>query len=174
MELYNTFNEADHLVRNIDKSKFEHLHTWDLGWELLQTIDIATDKGKSEIDLSRRLSPGQKALYFFWYLDAEVDDGEFIAFYEAGYVKYIPPIKEGLKLIGDWHMLDLVEAVHDEYLLHEKELKEKGKLNNWDLLDEQLYKFDAFDERYAELREQTMQLLEDYIRKNVNEFVKLT
>jgi uncharacterized protein YwqG len=33
---------------------------------------------------SKRLSPGQKALFFIWYLDAEVTNGGFIQFYWNG------------------------------------------------------------------------------------------
>ncbi len=174
METYSTFDESKHLIRNLDTKKFETLHDWALGWELLKTIDIATDQNKSEIELSKRLSPGQKALYFFWYLDAEVNEGEFLEFYESGYNKYIAPIKEGLKLIDDLEMLTLVTEADQEYALHEKDLKENSKAGNWDLLDERLLKFDEYDDRYADLRDQTMKKLEHYIRSNPQEFVKLT
>ncbi|MDR3681096.1 MAG: DUF4375 domain-containing protein [Flavipsychrobacter sp.] len=174
METYSTFDESKHLIRNFDTKKFESLRDWALGWELLKTIDIATDQNKSEIELSKRLSPGQKALYFFWYLDAEVNEGEFLEFYESGYHKYIAPIKEGLKLIDDQEMLDLVTEADQEYSLHEKDFKKNNKAGNWDLLDERLLKFDEFDNRYADLRDQTMKRIERYIRSNPNEFVKLT
>ena len=105
MELYNTFDEANHLQPVFDKAKFSTLHGWDFGWAILEPINIA--KGdEDEIELSRRFSPGQKALYFIWYLDAEVTNGGFIQFYWNDYRKYISPILQGLKLIGDTSMFD--------------------------------------------------------------------
>jgi hypothetical protein len=173
METYSTFDSSKHLLRTFEARKFNKNHMWDLGWELLKTIDVATDQNKAEIELSTRLSPGQKALYFFWYLDAEVAEGEFLEFYEHGYGKYIAPIKEGLKLIDEQDMLQLVTEADAQYTLHEKDFKEKHKAGSWDLLDEDLLKFDAFDERYNNLRDLTMKQLEKYIRTNPAEFVTL-
>jgi hypothetical protein len=75
MELYNSFDKDNHLQPVFDKAKFDTLHGWDFGWEILEPINIA--KGdEDEFQLSKRFSPGQKALYFIWYLDAQVTNGD--------------------------------------------------------------------------------------------------
>jgi hypothetical protein len=79
-ELYDIFEKENHLKPDFDKSEFEELDSWDFGWAILQPINLAADK-ESEKALSKRFSPGQKALYFFWYLDEEVTNGGFIQFY---------------------------------------------------------------------------------------------
>src|SRR6266498_4877430 len=71
MELYNTFEKSDHLQPVFEKTRFDTLHGWDFGWAILEPINIAKGK-EDEKRLAKRLSPGQKAFYFIWYLDAEV------------------------------------------------------------------------------------------------------
>ena len=79
IELYNTFESDNQLKPDFEKSTFDNLHSWDLGWAILRPINIAADKNQEKL-LSKRLSPGQKLLYFFWYLDAEVTNGGFLQF----------------------------------------------------------------------------------------------
>src|SRR5689334_9870885 len=85
MDTYQQFDSSIHLQPAIDKTRFDTTQGWDFGWMLLEPINIATDQENSEIELSKRLSKGQKALYFIWYLDAEVTNGGFIQFYWNGY-----------------------------------------------------------------------------------------
>ena len=118
-ELYSSFDKENHLQPSFDKVRFDTLHEWDLGWALLETINKAQDDSE-EIKLSKRLSPGQKALYFYWYLNDEVTNGGFIQFYWNDYRKYLSPIREGLKLVGDTAMLDLVEQADKEYLINKE------------------------------------------------------
>ncbi len=103
MELCNTFDTSNHLQPLIDKTKFDTSHGWDFAWAVLEPINFAKGKEDEKL-LSRRFSPGQKALYFFWHLDAEVANEGFIQFYRNNNRKYLPPIIDGLKLIGDTSM----------------------------------------------------------------------
>src|ERR1700693_4439336 len=98
--LYNIFDKENHLKPDFDKALFDSLHSWDFGWAILEPIDIASGDEHIKL-LSRRFSSGQKMIYFFWFLDAQVTDGGFIQFYFNGYHKYLLPIIDGLKLIND-------------------------------------------------------------------------
>ena len=172
MEAYNTFEKENHLTPFIEKEIFDKLHGWDFGWAILETINIPS-ANEDEIAFSKKLSPGQKALYFFWYLDAQVTNGGFIQFYWNEYDKYLMPIIDGLKLINDTDMLTLVEKANNEILTHNDyffEIKEKG---DPEPLYDNLYTFDTIDETYYSIHEHTMDLLEKYIRENHSEFVKL-
>jgi hypothetical protein len=95
MEIYNVFEKENHLQPIFEKERFDNLHGWEFGWEILSFINIAKSDD-NERELSKRFSPGQKALYFFWYLDAQVTNGGFIQFYTNGYRNYLPTIIEGL------------------------------------------------------------------------------
>jgi hypothetical protein len=103
-ELFNTFDQDNHLRPVFDKSLFETLHSWKFGYAILETINIAKSKEDENL-LSKRLSRGQKALYFIWYLDAQVTNGGFIQFYWNGYSRYLPAIICGLILVGDLAMI---------------------------------------------------------------------
>ena len=171
--MYNKFEVANHLRPDFKRSKFQSLNSWNLGWELLEPINIATDDEESELELSTCLSPGQKALYFIWYLDAQVTNGGFIQFYWNGYRKYLEPILEGLKLIGDTIMLDLVQKVDQEYLIHQNKFQEQQELDDLEPLYDQLPKFDEYDDVFYKHHDQTMALIEKYARTNTQEFVTL-
>jgi len=58
MESYSSFDKSNHLLPEFDKTKFDTLHGWDFGWKILEPINIAADQESSEIELSKRLSPG--------------------------------------------------------------------------------------------------------------------
>jgi hypothetical protein len=172
MEFYNIFEKENHLRPVISKSEFENLHGWDFGWTVLKGINIAPDE-ETEKELSKKFSPGQKALYFFWYLDAQVTNGGFIQFYWNGYRMYLPIIIEGLKLICDKELLDLIELADKEYSDNKEKFELQKKQDDWEPLYDQLTKFDKYDSVYYKIHNTTMELLEKYIRLNQDQFVIL-
>ncbi len=172
-DLWAEFDSNNHLQPEMKTVKFESLHLWDLGWELLEPLDIASSD-EHEIELSKRFSPGQKALYFFWYLDGQVTNGGFVQFYWNGYAKYLPAIYRGLGMIGDKVLIKLLDRVHN-YLVEQLPVFQKAiDTDDFEGAYELLPEFEDFDEEYYELHEQTMGLIEKYARSNPKEFVKLT
>jgi hypothetical protein len=153
----------------LKKNQFDKLSGWELGWFLLEPINKAKDD-QHEIELTRQFSRGQKALYFFWFLDGQVTNGGFIQFYWNGYDKYLPAIKEGLKLIGDTVMLELVDKAENEFLLNIKDFIKQRKLDDWEPLYDNLKKFDEYDTEYYDSHDKTMDLIEKYARENSHEF----
>ena len=169
-ELYNTFDKDNHLRPVFNKLAFDTLHSWDFGWAILEPLNIAPDKDK---EISKRLSPGQKVLYFFWYLDAEVTNGGFIQFYWNGYRQYLPPIIDGLKLIGDTELVVLITNADQEYLAHKDKFNSQREMDNWEPLYNDLKEFEKFDEYYYKIHDKTMELIEKYTRQNTSEFINL-
>lgn len=172
VEMFNTFDTLNHLKPRVDKMQFDSLHLWDFAWLLLEPINIAGTIDE-EKELSKRLSPGQKALYFFWYLDAQVTNGGFIQFYWNDYRGYLPAIKEGLKLIGDIELVDLIEKADKEFVQNEALFIEQQGKDGWEILYENLTQFDEFDDIYYSINENTMQLIESYARLHPDDFAEL-
>ena len=172
METYNVFDKENHFCPTITKVEFENLHSWDFGWAVLEGINTASGD-EAEKKLSKRLSPGQKALYFFWYLDAQVTNGGFIQFYWNGYRKYLTAITEGLRLIDDKELLNLLEMADKEYQSNKGKFDLQQTEGDSEPLYDQLTKFDEYDSLYYKTHHNTMELLEQYIRKNTDEFVIL-
>lgn len=170
--LYNTFDKENHLQPDFEKSEFDSLDSWDFGWAILQPINIAADK-ESEILLAERFSPGQKAIYFFWYLDGEVTNGGFIQFFWNDNQKYLVPILEGLKLIGDKKMLTLVEKAYSIYTTNKEKFELEDSQENFENLYNELTEFEDIDTIYYDIHEETMDLIEKYVRLNPSEFVNL-
>ena len=171
MELYNTFDKDNHLKPLFDKTKFDTLHGWNFGWAVLEPINIAEGKDDEKL-LAKKFSPGQKALYFVWYLDAEVTNGGFIQFYWNDNRKYLSPIIDGLKLIGDSSMLDLVDKADKEYLANKDKFILQRQKNDLEPLYDSLKNFDDYDSVYYATHDKTMELIEKYARQNPEEFVK--
>jgi len=172
MELYNVFDTDNHLQPVFDKTTFDTLHGWDFGWAILEPINIAKGKDDEKL-LATRFSPGQKALYFIWYLDAEVMNGGFIQFYWNDNRKYLPPITDGLNLIGDTAMINLVNKADHEYLKHKKQFIFQRQKDDWQPLYDTLKNFDEFDSIYYATHDRTMELIERYARQHPEAFVKL-
>ncbi|PKP50743.1 MAG: hypothetical protein CVT94_00960 [Bacteroidetes bacterium HGW-Bacteroidetes-11] len=171
-DLFNVFDLNNHLKPDFDKTRFDTLHGWDFGWAILEPINIAKSRDDDK-DLSKRFSPGQKALYFFWYLDEEVTNGGFIQYYWNGYRDYIPTIKNGLKLIGDSSVIGLIDKADKEYLANKDKFVLQRKMDDWEPLYNDLKKFDEYDQIYYKIHDQTMELIEKYIRLHPNDFVNL-
>jgi len=172
MEIYNIFDKENHLQPNFDKNKFDTLHGWEFGWEILEPINIA-DSSSEDQELSKRFSPGQKALYFFWYLDGEVTNGGFIQFYWNGYRHYLPTIMEGLKLIGDEELITLIDKADKEYLDNKGQFDLQKAKGNWEPLYTNLTNFETYDNEFYKIHNNTMALIEKYARSHLEEFVKL-
>jgi hypothetical protein len=171
-ESYSSFDMINHLKPDFDKVRFDTLHNWDLGWALLEPI--YKERGQEEeITFSKRLSPGQKALYFYWYLNDEVTNGGFIQFYWNGYRKYLPPIKDGLKLVGDTAIIDLIDQADKEYLANKSKFDQQKLKDDWEPLYDNLKKFDSLDNKFYKIQNNPMELLETYVRQHPDEFVNL-
>jgi hypothetical protein len=160
---------SNQLRPELNKTQFDTLKSWDLGWFLLEPINIAADLDE-EVEIAKRFSKGQKALYFFWFLDAEVTNGGFIQFYWNGRDMYLPPIIEGLKLIGDKELLDLVEKAEKEFGLHKEKFHEQREKDDWEPLYDNLKKFEEYNSIYYEIHDKTMALIEKYAREHPQEF----
>lgn len=169
---YTTFNKADHLKPRFSKETFNGLHDWDFGWEVLEPINITSDDD-DEVQLATRLSPGQKALYFFWYLDGQVTNGGFVQFYCNGYRKYLSPIIVGLNLIGDKELIHLLEKVEKQFIADESIFEAFWANDQAPPPYKKLEHFGIFDDEYFNVHDRTMSLIEDYTRKNADEFVEL-
>lgn len=171
MEAFTIFDKDNHLQPDFDKTEFETLYGWDFGWEILSTINIAESSDDDGV-LSRRFSPGQKALYFFWYLDAAVTNGGFVQFYWNDYQRYLPAIKNGLQLIGDIELLQLLQEANHKYLKNQHLFVLQKKEGDGEPLYSQEL-FDGYDNRYYQIHDNTMALIEKYARANPEEFVTL-
>jgi len=171
VELYNTFDKDNHLRPDFKKANFDTLHGTDFCWELLEPINIAKNDSH-EKKLVKRFSPGQKALYFIWYLDAEVTNGGFIQFFWNYDRQYIPPIIAGLELIGDTAMLTLVNKADAEFKKHKKEFDQHKKKDDMPSLYDKFKSFEKFDETYYSINDKMMELIEAYARKHSDEFGK--
>lgn len=166
------YNSEDQLRPGFSRKKFKELKDWDFVWEILEPINIATTQ-RSEIGLSKKLSKGQKTLYFFWYLDAEVDNGGFIQFYHNQTDHYLPSIIEGLEFLGDTKMLNLINKAEELYQQKKSLFQKATTMEAFSKLYEKIPEFSEFDEKYAKLHDKTISLIEKYIRENPKEFVTL-
>lgn len=160
---------SNQLKPKLNKVQFDTLNGWDFGWFLLEPLNIAKDVD-DEVELAKRLSKGQKALYFFWFLDAEVTNGGFIQFYWNGKDMYLPPIIDGLKLLGDTEMLKLIENAENEFIVNLDKFVEQKDKGDWEPLYANLKNFDAYDSTYYEIHGKTIVLIEKYAREHPDEF----
>jgi Domain of unknown function (DUF4375) len=167
---FSTFDNINHLQPLFDKKRFDTLHGWKFGWALLEPINIAKSRDEDK-ELAKRFSPGQKALYFIWYLDGQVTNGGFGQFYANDYREYLPPIIDGLRLIGDSLMIDLVNKADAIYFVNKKDFPDHPEGFNPPLIVEKTY-FDSYDSIYYTIHNNTMKLIEKYARQYPEEFIK--
>jgi hypothetical protein len=169
---WDRFDGSTHLKPEISRSEFETLKDWDFGWLLLEPIDKSQGE-EHEIELAKSFSPGQKALYFFWYLDGQVTNGGFVQFYYNGYDRFLPPIKQGLELIGDMAMLQLVTEADAYYWKNKAVFLKYESWSDYERLVNELPEFDGLDTEYYQLHDKTMGLIEQHARLHPEQFAEL-
>lgn len=169
---YWEFDQSKHFRPKLNTGDFFKLTDFDFGWFVLEPISEFIRDEKGELSKGNTLSYGQKALYYWWYVDAQVTNGGFTQFYYNGYGKYVPTIIKGLKYVGDDKMAELVNRSYELYLKENKRIKDarKGGLEAFSNLYKEIKDFDELDDEYYNLNEKTMKSIESYIRKNSNEF----
>lgn len=167
---YWEFDKQTHFRPKLNKGDFFKLTGFDFGWFVLEPISKFVKDRTHEIEKGKSLSYGQKALYYWWYIDGQVTNGGFIQFYYNGYGSYVPTIIKSLEYIGDKKMAELIQRAENIY---QKNKKLMDKAREKDLfgsgLYEKLEEMSALDDEYYELNDKTMTKIEKYIRKNPNE-----
>ncbi len=170
---YWEFDEQNHFKPKVNQGDFFRLSGSDFCWFILKPMSKFVGSHEHEIERTKKLSYAQKALYFWWYLDAQVTNGGFVQFYYNGYGDYIPIIIKSLEYIGDTEMAKLVKGA-DKIYQKRKRIFEKKKAQNESLFDGDLYEqlddLVDFDDDYFDLNEDTMLLIEKYCRQNPDEF----
>lgn len=167
---YWQFDKTKHYRPSLSKGEFFKLSGYDFGWYVLEPISKFVGGREHELEKGKCLSYGQKSLYYWWYLDAQVTNGGFVQFYYNGYAPYVQTIVKGLKHIGDKEMAALVEKADKIY---QKNKKVVVKAQQEDLFGGDLYdkldELSRLDDSYYEMNENTMSLIEAYVRNNPNE-----
>lgn len=171
IDQFTVFDREVHLQPLFDSVAFDSLHGWDLGWAILEPINL-TQSDEHEFEIAKQFSPGQKALYFFWYLDAQVTNGGFVQFFWNDYRRYVPTIIKGLVLVGDTEVERLVVEADSCYVRNVDLFTKCKAQDDWAPLYEELTQMDALDAKYYAAHDSTMALIEKYIRSNPFEFVR--
>ena len=168
---YWEFDKSQHYRPNLSTGDFFKLSDFDFGWFIIEPISEYIQDEKGELKKGNTLSYGQKALYYWWYVDTQVNNGGFTQFYFNDYGKYVPTIIKGLKHVGDDKMAELVNRSYELYLKENKRIKDarQGGLEGFSNLYKEIKDFDELDNEYYDLNEQTMKIIENYIRKNPKE-----
>lgn len=169
---YWEYDQAVHFQAKLNTAEYYTSSGFDFAWFVLEPMSEYIGDLKGELKKGKTLSYGQKALYYWWYVDAQVTNGGFTQFYFNDYGKYVPTIINAMKYIGDENMAELVNRSYEIYLKENKKIKDArlGGMEAFSNLYKEITDFDELDNEYYEINEVTMKNIENYIRKNPNEF----
>jgi antitoxin component YwqK of YwqJK toxin-antitoxin module len=167
---YWQFNEEKHFKPKLSKSEFYTLSGYDFCWYVLEPLTQFIESYDFEIERGKSLSYGQKALYYWWYLDGQVTNGGFAQFYSNGYGHYVPAIINGLEHVGDTAMAKLVKQAEKIYQKNKKYIDGNAENDAFGFdSDDKIDEISFFNEQYFDMNHQTMALIETYFRRNPNE-----
>ncbi len=170
---YWEFNPQLHYRPKLPIGDFFRLSGSDFCWFALEPISDYIGDTEKEIELGKHLSPAQKALYYWWYVDSQVMNGGFIQFFFNGYGHYVPTILKSLRYIGDNEMANLIEKASSIYHKNTKHF-EKAHENDADGFsalynNERLDELGDCDDDYYNINNNTMETIEKYFRSHPNE-----
>ena len=172
-EVFSRINSIDtgHFYSIVDKAQFDTLRGTDFTWIIFQPINdtLSYTPFDDRPAFIEKLSEKQKALFYIWELERAVYGSEFgfVNFY-WNYKSYYQETIKGLKLINDTAMINVLEGVNKVYLSNYKTINRK--LNS-DWKDVQKL-FKKYDKAFLDKHEETMKLLEGYVRRYTNDFAR--
>ena len=170
---YWEFDKSEHFRPQLNKGAFFKLRGFDFGWFIKEPISKYIEDEKGEPKKVKSLSYAQKALYYWWNLSEQVDNGGFDQYYFNESGKYIATIIKALKHIGDHKMAKLVTRSYEIYLKENEAYETYTKENDDFKKRLELYNtiedYDDLDSEFYNLSNQTMEKIENYIRMNPNE-----
>jgi len=170
-DVYSKTDLNNQVRPQISPVDYYRLSNMEFNWAILNPMSIAVRKYReaNNIDLAESvniISPEQKLLYFWWYLDGQVTNGGFRQFISNGYANYFQPILNGLKLLPDKKYYNLVEKVYVYFL------QQKAHVMN----ESPEYFSDSFlsdmDSEYFKIGEQLYKDVELFIRNNQTQFIQ--
>ncbi len=171
-DIYTSFNSKQHFRAKVDWDTVKQLNGEEFLWAVLEPMSLMVDSYEHEAERVQRLSPAQKALYFFWYLDAQVANGGFIEFYWNAFDFYLPSIETGQELMQYDKLLPIIDKAHHLYLQHEDDFDKCKEQDDIEWLYENIKGFDRIDEQYYDLTEELHGFIERFVRKNIDEFIE--
>ncbi len=127
---------------------------------------------RQDFDFLDDLTHGQQILLSFDYIQAQVGQGGFIQLLQNGYVALLPNLPEMLDEIDAEPMAQLIDDVLRVYVLNYEMLDKETTPEEFAKLYEEFKEFEILDERFAQLKPETIRLLLTYARKHIEEFVK--
>ncbi|TWV99947.1 DUF4375 domain-containing protein [Chitinophaga pinensis] len=158
-DLYNKTDPENQIRPEISPIDYYRLHNMDFNWAVLSPLSkmVAAYLEKKQQDLTEAIavtSPGQKLLFFWWYLDGQVTNGGFSQFIDNGYDKYFPAVLNGLKQLPNKKYYELVEKVYFLYLKGKSDTVNKNNIP------------------YFKINAQLYKDLEAFIREHQEQFIK--
>ena len=171
------FSKADlfdtsHFYSIVDRIQFDTLRGSDFTWIIFQPINdtLSHTPFDDRPAFIEKLSGKQKALFYIWEFERAVYGGElgFVNFY-YNYKSYYQETIKGLKIINDTAMINVLEGVNKVYLSNKRIINRKLKNGDWKYI-QKLFK--KYDKAFIDKHNQTMNLLEDFVRRYSDNFVR--
>lgn len=145
--------------------------------KLLQTIfdniETVFDDGEIyTVERIKNLSPGKKAIFSIWILEAEVNNGGFNQFYYNSSGNFSELAFEGLILIGATSTADILQRANTIYKNIEEDLRnnDDGTIESFSESYEN-NPLNAFDDEFYNNEEKLLEIQINYIRENINQFI---
>lgn len=176
-DLYSNLDLKYQIRPEVSPIDYYRLHEMDFNWIILDPMSgmVSEYAEKTQANLPESIkviSPEQKLLYFWWYLDGQVTNGGFSQFIYNGYDTYFPTILNGLKLLPDKKYYELVEKVYLYYLKQGMDFIDRSKIDYFkDKFYDNKFLSDASSE-YFRINDQLYKDVETFIRDNQNQFIQ--
>lgn len=128
---------------------------------------------RKDFDFLDDLSEGQQLMLSYDYVRMQVLQGGFIQLIENGYIGLLPDMPEWLNKIGAPEMAKIIDDVLKVYVLNKDILGKTKTVEDFALLYEELKEFEAIDESFRQLNDDTNRKILNYAIAHIDEFAKL-
>ena len=129
---------------------------------------------RQSFDFLDDLSEGQQLLLSYDYVRNQVRQGGFIQLIQNGYIPLLPAMPETLLAMRAPEMAKLIDDVLRVYVLNHEALGADTTPEQFAKLYDEFKEFEALDERFTELDEDTITAIVHYAKDHLEEFINLT
>jgi hypothetical protein len=140
-------------------------------------IDAYLDVTQNKLDATTMplLNGWQHSLLAYHYFRGEVLQGGFIQLIQNGYGSYIfkNPFAKSLKIFGADELSKIVYKAKEFYDKHQKDLERETSDEEFHAMYEQYEVFDALEERFFEIEEESTSAIAHYVDGHLEDFGEL-
>ena len=126
---------------------------------------------RQDFNFVNELTPAQRALLLFDYIQMQVSQGGFIQLFQNGYAGLLPDVIDWLNQLAEKDMAQTMDDALKVYVLNKELLDKDTTPEEFAQLYNELQEFEDIDKRFEKLHADTVKSLLNHATTHIGEYI---